>query len=142
MIEINDAKKILLEKLAKEYDLDLLILFGSQVTGKTHKESDFDIGYVSKRNLDYRDHVNMYGILMPVLHIKDERLVSLNDIKTAPPLLLKEMFEKGKHVILYTKDRTTYDEYAIYSMKYFLDSRPLFDLRDFLIDKYLNTYAK
>ncbi|KKR78170.1 MAG: hypothetical protein UU24_C0041G0011 [Candidatus Nomurabacteria bacterium GW2011_GWA2_40_9] len=135
-MEINENKKILLEKIARDYDLDLLILFGSQVTGKTHKESDFDIGYVSKKDITVEDHVKMHPILMNVLGIKSELLISLTDIKTAPPLLLKEMFEKEKHIVLYTKDRTTYDEYAIYSMKNYLDSKPLFDLRDFLIDKY------
>jgi len=141
MIEIDEKKKILLAKLAEDYDLELLILFGSQVTGKTHKESDFDIGYVSKKDITVEDHVKMHPILMNVLGIKSELLISLTDIKTAPPLLLKEMFEKGKHIVLYTKDRTIYDEYAIYSMKNYLDSRPLFDLRDFLIDKYFATHA-
>ena len=34
-----------IEEIAKKYSLKLLLLFGSQSSGKTHPMSDFDFGY-------------------------------------------------------------------------------------------------
>src|SRR3989338_4758317 len=51
-----DRKKSLIQELgqfarmiSKDYPIHKLILFGSQATGKTHKDSDVDIMIVSKK---------------------------------------------------------------------------------------------
>jgi len=45
-MEINREK---IEKIAKKYNLELMVLFGSQATGQTHSRSDVDLGVISKR---------------------------------------------------------------------------------------------
>ena len=44
---LKDLKKFK-EKLLRNISVDKIILFGSQVTGKTHKDSDVDLIVVSK----------------------------------------------------------------------------------------------
>lgn len=55
--------RVALAALCREYDLELVILFGSRVTGQTHQASDTDIGVLRRGgpvpldqvlNLDYR----------------------------------------------------------------------------------------
>ena len=88
MIQITDAQSRHAENVAKQFQLDLLILFGSQVTGQTHAESDYDIGYVGQQPLSLEEEGRLILALMPVLGIRDERLINLVNLRRTKPLLL------------------------------------------------------
>jgi len=137
-----DAEKIKpqVKNLAEKYGLSLLMLFGSQVTGKTHKESDFDIAYLADKKLSFEDEGRIIIEIAKIIGARDERLVNLCNIKESGALLLKEIFDR--HQVLFYADRNVYDSYKIFSVKNFIESRPLFDLRDFLIKKYFASHAQ
>ena len=137
-----DADKIKpqIKDLAEKYGLSLLMLFGSQVTGKTHKESDFDIAYLADKKLSFEDGGRIIIEIAKIIGARDERLVNLCNIKESGALLLKEIFDR--HQVLFYADRNVYDSYKIFSVKNFIESRPLFDLRDFLIKKYFASHAQ
>ena len=137
-----DADKIKpqIKDLAEKYGLSLLMLFGSQVTGKTHKESDFDIAYLADKKLSFEDGGRIIIEIAKIIGVRDERLVNLCNIKESGALLLKEIFDR--HQVLFCADRNVYDSYKIFSVKNFIESRPLFDLRDFLIKKYFASHAQ
>ena len=115
-----DAEKIKpqIKELAEKYGLKLVMLFGSQVTGKTHKESDFDFAYLSDKKLSFRDDGRIIIELSPIIGARDERLVNLCNIKEAGALLLKEIFDR--HQILFCADRNIYDSYKIFAVKILL----------------------
>lgn len=136
----TDKIKPQIKKLAEKYELSLVMLFGSQVTGKTHRESDFDIAYLSDKKLSFKDEGRIIIDLAPIIGARDERLVNLSNIKKAGALLLKEIFDK--HQVLFCADQNIYDSYKIFSVKNFIESRPIFDLRDYLIKKYFISHAK
>ena len=140
MIEITPEKQEIIKKIAEKYGLKLMLLFGSQVKGKTHKESDYDIAYLSDKKLSFEDEGRMIIDLAGIVGARDERLINLADIRKAGALLLKEIFDR--HQIIFCSDRNTYDSYKIFAVKNFFDSRPLFDLRDYLIGKYFTRYAQ
>lgn len=140
VIEITPEKQKIIRKMAEKYGLGLVMLFGSQVTGKTHKESDFDIAYLSDKKLSFEDEGKMIIDMAGVIGSRDERLINLSNIKKAGALLLKEIFDK--HQILFCADRNVYDSYRIFAVKNFIESRPLFDLRDYLIKRYFISHAK
>ena len=48
MLNITEIKPEI-EKLAKKYRLSMIVLFGSQVSGKTHPQSDFDFAFLSEK---------------------------------------------------------------------------------------------
>jgi len=137
-----DAEKIKpqVKNLAEKYGLSLLMLFGSQVTGKTHKESDFDVAYLADKKLSFEDEGRIIIEIAKIIGVRDERLVNLCNIKESGALLLKEIFDR--HQVLFYADRNVYDSYKIFSVKNFIESRPLFDLRDFLIKKYFASHAQ
>lgn len=139
MIDVEEIKPKI-SKLAQEHGLNLLLLFGSQVTGKIHKESDFDIAYLSDKKLSFEDEGRIIIDLAKIIGARDERLINLSDIRKVGVLLLKEIFDQ--HQVLFCADRNVYDSYKIFSVKNFLESRPLFDLRDYLIGKYFAKHAQ
>lgn len=139
MIDIDKIKPQI-KQLAEKYGLSLVMLFGSQVSGKTHKESDFDIAYLSNEKLSFKDEGRIIIDLASIIGARDERLVNLSDIKKAGALLLKEIFDK--HQVVFCADRNVYDSYKIFSVKNFIDSKPLFNLRDYLIKKYFISHAQ
>lgn len=139
MIELTDKKQKELAEIKEKYGLRLLILFGSRVSGKLHKESDYDIAYLSKRVLTFDDEGRLIIDLMKIVETSNERLINLTNIRKAGPLLLKEIFRE--HQVLFKEKGDTYHAYKIYSIKNYLDSRSLFELKDFMIKRYLKEHA-
>ena len=88
MINIEGKNKDLVKKIAEKYNLRLLFLFGSRVTGRIHKESDYDFGYISNRELTLMEEGQFIIDLMPLAKARDERLINLVNFKRAKPLLL------------------------------------------------------
>lgn len=140
MIEITPEKQEIIRKMADKYGLNLVLLFGSQVKGKTRKESDYDVAYLADRKLSFGDEGEVIINLAKIIGARDERLINLSDIGKAGALLLKEIFDK--HQVLFCADRNIYDSYKIFSVKNFLENRPIFDLRNYLIEKYFTRHAQ
>lgn len=83
MVNAKKIAKILLEKLKKYDDFEGLYLYGSQVTGKAHKDSDIDIVGVFKTNRDNSDEVldDAYEIELENDIILDFHPMSIEQLK-------------------------------------------------------------
>lgn len=131
----ENSKKI--KEIAEKYNLELLLLFGSRVIGKAlHKESDFDIAYLSSRKLDLTEEARFIIELMPIF--KSDK-VDLANISMAHPLLLKQIF--ANHKIIFCKNLSVYFQYKIYAERKYAEAKPLFQLRRVLIKNFLKKYA-
>ncbi len=136
MLDIEKIKPNI-KQLAEKYDLSMVILFGSQAEQKfLHKESDFDIVYLAKKDLDLMDESKLVCDLMPIF---GSDKIDLTNLKKAGPLLMKRIF--GNHKILFCKDLMQYYQYKIYSMKNYIESKPLFDLTHKQVKRFLEKYA-
>ena len=90
MIDVEKIKPQIKE-LAEKHGLKLVMLFGSQVTGKTHKESDYDIAYLSDKKLSFDDEGRIIIEIAPIIGARDERLINLSSIKgSLEPFCLKK----------------------------------------------------
>lgn len=135
-MKIKNSIKI--KEIAKKYNLDLILLFGSQVRKKVlHKESDFDVAYLSKKDLDLMEEAKLICDLMPIF--KSEK-VDLVNLKRAGPLLMHQIFEN--HKILFCKDPKIYYRYKIYAERKYVEARPLFKLTEELIKGFLKKYVE
>lgn len=132
---INERTKKGIEDLAKVYDLSLVVLFGSQATGYTHKESDIDIAYVSEKHLSYEDEIRLDSDLTGVFK-KDE--ISLVDLNRASPLLAKQIVSKG--IVLYEKKKYIFSDFYIRSLRMYAEAEPLFKLRRHYLDYKIKQY--
>lgn len=120
------------KKTAQKYHLSLVVLFGSQVSGRTHPQSDVDFAFLSEKRMSLIEIAKMQIAFSQKLELKNLELV---DLKTAPPLLLKQV--AGKSVLLYEKEPFLFANFKIYALKCFMEAKKLFDLRKSSLDKFL-----
>ena len=138
MIELNKIKQTLLAKLAEKYGLELVLLFGSRISGKTHKESDYDIGYLSSRPLGLIEEGKLIIDLMPVLEVNDERLINLVNIKKSTPLLLYSMTAKCQ--ILHEGQPALFANLRAAAFKEYLELKPLYETRERRLKRLIKSY--
>ena len=138
MIELTDKKREIIKELAEKYSLRLVLLFGSQVSGKTHKESDYDIGYLSKRPLDLNEEGKLIIDLMPVLEINDERLINLVNIKKSAPLLLHAITSQCE--ILHEGEAALFATLRASAFKKYIEMKPLYEAKMLRAEKLIKSY--
>lgn len=125
MIEISKQKQEIFKNLAQKYSLELLLLFGSRITGQIHKESDYDIAYLSRRRLDLDEEGQLILGLLPIIEERDERLINLINIKKATPLLLYAMTSRCQ--VLYESEPTKFATLRAYAFKKYIEMKPLYE---------------
>jgi len=133
MINIKNIKPKI-KGLAEEFNLSLVVLFGSQASGKTHSKSDIDFAFLSDRNMSLREIAQMQFDFCKKLKLQDLELV---DLKKAPPLLLKQVAQKS--ILLYEKKPLVFNNFNIYAIKRFMEAKKLLDLRKLSFNKFLQT---
>jgi len=136
MIEFEKTKP-LIEKLAEKYRLSLVLLFGSRVSGKVHKHSDYDIAVLGDKPLDLMDEGKIICDFFPIFQTQE---VDLTDLKKAPPLLMKKIFDENK--ILFCRDLEIYYKYQAYSLKRFIEARQLFEAGDSFFRFNINKFSR
>lgn len=121
-----------IKKLAEKHHLSLVVLFGSQATGKIHSQSDTDIAFLSRERMDLIDVSKMTMDFSKELGLGNLELV---DMKNASPLLLKQVAQKS--ILLYEKELSLFADFKIYAYKRFMEAKPLLDLRELSLSKFL-----
>lgn len=91
-----DSKKLNYEyaKLAKKYDLNLIILFGSHASGKVKPDSDVDIAVKGNKPLSFEKEQNLYSEFISLFERDDIDLINLDTHSDI--ILLYEIFTAGK----------------------------------------------
>jgi predicted nucleotidyltransferase len=133
---ITDEMRDKVAELARKHGLFLVVLFGSQATGYTHKHSDIDIGYVSNRDIDYKENYNVSLELARVFNHKD---VEFTNIYKVSPSMKKQISQTG--IPLYEKDSAVFDYFKIHALREYLDTKPLRIYRDSLVNDFIKTHA-
>lgn len=128
----TDKIKPKIKKIAKKHQLSLVLLFGSQTTGKTHAHSDVDIAFVSEKYLRPSDVAKIQFEISQKLKIRNLELV---DLKNATPLLLKQIAQKS--ILLYEKESSLFANFKIYGFKRFMEAKKLLTLRNLSLDKFI-----
>jgi len=121
----NTKQQQKIEKLAKQYHIQLLYLFGSQSRGDIHPESDIDIGYIRTNNstLSLHEQLSFMSEVQDLFNNPDAAVDVVN-IHTAPPLLSFLIVTTGQK--LYGKEINAQQLY-IKTVKNYIDSKPLFN---------------
>lgn len=121
-VQVNQRK---LKKVAARFDLDLIVLFGSQATGLARAESDVDIAVRTRTPREART-VEWEWALITALDEAiegDLDFVLLND---APPLLMFEIATEGKP--LYETQPDAFLEFQLYAAQRHYDNQKFYDL--------------
>jgi len=128
----NEKREI--RKIAEKYNLSLILLFGSQVNGKKHVNSDLDLAVLPKKNLNFKKY---FGLISDLSKIFQGEKIDLVSINKADPLLLKKILENYK---LLCGSRRNLCELKIYSFKKYCDYKKYFDLEEKFVHKFLLSF--
>ncbi len=114
MENISDPR---IKEICKEHNLDVMILFGSKVTGITHPESDTDIAIKAASELSLPELLSLGAKLDKIFGDTD-----VVDMNTAPPLLLGAITHNGK--VLYESTPGLGVTARVWGMNQYLDYEP------------------
>ena len=129
-----DKEKI--ADIAKRHNLTLLVLFGSQATGHTHKQSDVDVGYLADRDIDYREKYDISLELARIFKNPEVELVNLNNVS---PEFKKQVADTG--IVLYEREASIFGLFAIVAFKLYIENKPLREFRAVSIKKFILSHA-
>jgi len=134
-MELETKQKQKIDKLAEKYHLKLVLLFGSQATGKIHKKSDFDVAYLPEKNLSYDNEIDINFQLTNIF--KHDRVDTV-DINKSNPLLL---FQISKNSILLYGNEQNLLKFKLYVFNTYNDYAPYFEMEKKLNKKIISSYA-
>jgi predicted nucleotidyltransferase len=121
MVSITQKQHHTIESIARQYGIDLLVLFGSHATGRAHAKSDVDLAYQSHPPLSLRDEARLILDLSPVFKTE---YIDIVNIAAAPPLLRYAIFKDG--VPLFEGVESAFASYGAYAFKQYIEAKPLF----------------
>lgn len=132
-IQIDEKLKNRVSKLAEKYGLRLVLLFGSQARGDTHKESDIDIAYLSGKSLDFNQECYLNFEFTTIFH---QDRVDTADLKKANPLLMYAIFDNPG--ALFQEDNLIFSNYQAYAFKKYIEAQPIFEERARRVREYVS----
>ena len=118
MIELDQGR---LEALCRQFDLTLVVLFGSQAKGRAIERSDVDLAVWTRRHpiaLDFKTDV--LNAFMDLLVRDDVDVVLANH---AEPILQMEIAQHGE--VLYESERSEFAKFQLRALKAHEDARKL-----------------
>jgi predicted nucleotidyltransferase len=120
MLSIEEIRERLVP-LFKEEGLQLILVFGSVVTGTLHGKSDIDLAFLFDRPVDI---VSITNSVIRLLHTDN---VDVIDLKKASPLLKYSAAEKGRP--LYEKSPGMFNEFYSLAFRMYVDTKKLREAR-------------
>lgn len=123
-MNLSETQKYHITKIAQKYNLELILLFGSRVEKKIHKESDYDVAYLSKSQLDLMEEAQLIVDLAPIFQSENIDLVNL---KKASPLLFYAITRNCQ--VIYEKKPLTFASLRVYAFKKYVETKPLYEAK-------------
>lgn len=130
-MDLNKLKPEL-KKIAEKYGIDMLVLFGSQATGKTHPKSDVDIAVLGRVKFD------IYRLMIELYEIFKRSDVEVVDISSVSPTLMQAIARDGR--LIYEKTSGSFLKWKVYARKIWMETAWLRILRDRKLIKWAKDY--
>ena len=111
-----------IKNIAKKNGFDLVVLFGSQISGRIHSESDIDIGIYSSSGILW-DKTNI--IAKEFSEIFKSNNIDLNIISSNNPVLMNTILTTG--TIVYESEKDVANNLKLYSWKLVAESKSFRD---------------
>lgn len=112
-----------LDEVAKRHGIQLLLQFGSTVTGQTHVDSDLDLAAVFDE--PPASFLDIGGVVADLQALFPGREVDLVVLNHADPLLLRTITD---HAVLLHGTTRRFDEFRMYTFKRYQDHRRFLQL--------------
>ena len=118
--QLPKEKAQILQAIIGDFRLQLVVMFGSQASGKTHRESDTDIAVKSFNHLTPSRRLELAHQFEKVYPNVD-----VCDLRSASPLLLALVEKEGK--LVFEEKALVFEEFKIFARNNYIESRPYYD---------------
>lgn len=115
-IPIKEIKKRL-KPLLKEEGLQLVLLFGSAVTGKTHKHSDIDLAFLFDKPVDILSLTNK------VIRLLHDDNIDVVDLRRTSPLMQFSIMKNGK--LIYERTPDIFNVFYSLAFRRYIDTKKM-----------------
>lgn len=129
---LNKNQKKIINSIVKEYNLDLVLLFGSRARKQEREDSDWDLAIYSKKEINTDKYFEIISKIEGNCFKKIDLIIINEDID---PLLSKNIFEKP--IVLFEKNKEIFNELQINSIYNFIDYSPLYKIEEEIVKKRL-----
>ena len=126
-----DEIKERLGPVFKDKGLKLALVFGSVVTGKTHKRSDIDLAFL------FENRVNILDLTNKVIRLMKTDNVDVVDLGRASPLLKFSAAKNGK--ALYEREPGLFSGFYSLAFRRYIDTKKLRDAGGVVISDFLHS---
>jgi len=133
-MEITKDQKLKIAKIAKQFQLKLVVMFGSFVNRKNRKDSDLDIAVLGSKEVSFNEQISLTNEFSLIFN----KNIDLSVLNKANPLLL---FEASKNSILLYGSREEFSKFKLYAFNVYNDYTPYFEMEKNLNKKIISAYA-
>ena len=133
-MEIIKDQKLKIDKIAKKFQLKLIVIFGSFANGKHKKDSDLDIAILGLKEISFNKQISLTNELSLIFN----KNIDLSVLNRANPLLL---FQASKNPILLYGNRQEFLKFKLYAFNMYNDYAPYFEMEKNLNKKIISAYA-
>lgn len=133
-MEITKDQKLKITKIAKKFQLKLIVIFGSFANGKHRKDSDLDIAVLGLKEISFNEQISLTNKLSLIFN----KNIDLSVLNRANPLLL---FQVSKNSILLYGSREEFLKFKLYAFNAYNDYAPYFEMEKKLNKKIINRFA-
>jgi len=129
-IILPDEIKRRLTPLFPEKGLQLVLLFGSSVTGNRHSHSDIDLGFL------FDGEVDILALTNKVIRLLKTDNVDVVDLKKASPLLKFSASRSSE--VLFEKTPGLYNAFSSLAFRRYVDTKKLRDAQHSVVMDFLH----
>lgn len=131
-MQITSQQKQAIAKLAQKYHLKMILLFGSQVSGRLNQESDIDIAFLPQKDLSFQEEC-LFNYELTAIFQNDK--IDTTNLKKAPPLLMKSILDKCQ--VIYQSESMIFDAFEVYALQRYQEAVPLFRMHEQAIKNFI-----
>lgn len=133
-MHLTKEQKFQIKKLGGEFNLKLILIYGSYATERNKSGSDLDIAVYGNKKLGAREFLEIYNKLADVFGDTCSRELDVKSLHNINPLFRFQVMRDG--ILIYGKPYD-YHSFRAYAYQNYLDSQGLFKLRDRIIQRQL-----
>lgn len=119
-----------LAEIARRHDLELIVQFGSSVSGLMHPGSDVDVAVLYRHAPD--SYAGLGDLEADLQALVPDRHVDLGVLNHADPLFLKQVMD---HARLLSGSPQRFDQMRLYAFRRYQDHRPYFDMERAYVER-------
>jgi len=141
-MELTVEQKEKIEEVGEEFNLKLIVIYGSYAKETSREGSDLDIAYLSSKPLDLKTEFKLHARLEDIFKCSRKRELDLKSLHRTDPFFRYQVMKDAQ---LIYGDFHLFHRFKNYAVRFYQEAHTLRKLKDTMVKKnqeYLNeTYV-